>query len=109
MKIINLTISTFLLFITLNSCDHKEEYTYMGEGVITGFDPRDCACCGGLLINLNSSSTELFTDSTYQIDNVPGNFPIDVNTIFPVFISLDYKRTGALCGKTIDITRFEIK
>lgn len=81
----------------------------MGEGVITGFDPRDCACCGGLLISLNSNSTELFSDSTYQIDHVPGNFSIDNNTVFPVFIRLDYQRTNALCGKTIDILRFEIR
>jgi len=97
------------LLILMTTCNKKEESTYMGEGVITGFDPRDCACCGGLLINLNSSSTELFSDSTYQIDQVPGDFHIDVDTGFPVFIRLDYRRTNALCGKTIDILRFEIR
>ena len=81
----------------------------MGEGVITGYDPRDCACCGGLLINLNSSSTELFSDSTYQVDLVPANFDIDANTVFPVFIKLDYYKNPKKCGKTIDILRFEIK
>jgi hypothetical protein len=109
MKAAFMTIFTLILFILLTACDQKEDSKYMGEGVITGFDPRDCACCGGLLINLNSSSTELFTDSTYQIDQVPGNFNIDINTVFPVFIRLDYKHSTALCGKTIDITRFEIK
>jgi len=97
---------SFTLFVY--SCN-KDEHEYMGEGVITGYDPRDCACCGGLLINLNSSSIDMFSDSTYQIDKVPGNFPIDGNTIFPVFIRLDYVRTNALCGKAIDITRFEVK
>jgi major membrane immunogen (membrane-anchored lipoprotein) len=102
-------IFSLILMILLTTCDKKDESTYTSQGVITGFDPRDCACCGGLLINLNSSSTELFTDSTYQIDKAPENFNFDGNTIFPVFIWLDYERTNALCGKTIDITRFEIK
>ena len=79
----------------------------MGVGVITGYDPRDCACCGGLLINLNSSSTELITDSTYQINLIPMNFDINVYSTFPVFIRLDYERNNKLCGKTIDIIRFE--
>lgn len=104
------TITVILiLMILFTTCDRKEDSAYMGDGVITGFDPRDCACCGGLLINLNSNSTELITDSTYQVDHVPGNFNIDVNTIFPVFLKLDYEKTTALCGKTINIIRFEIK
>lgn len=103
-------ISISLIFLVLcTTCNKKEDSGYMGEGVITGFDVRDCACCGGLLINLNSSSTELYSDSTYQIDHVPGNFYINAYTGFPVFIRLDYERTNALCGKTIDITRFEIR
>jgi len=107
MNAASITIFTLILLVMFTVCDKKEDY--MGEGVITGFDPRDCACCGGLLINLNSSFTELITDSTYQVDHVPGNFNIDVNTVFPVLIRLDYERTNTLCGKTIDIIRFEIK
>ena len=109
MKTIFVAFISLILMILLATCDKKEESTYMGEGVIAGFDLRDCPCCGGLLINLNSSSTELYSDSTYQIDHVPGNFHIDANTVFPVYIRLDYEKTGALCGKTIDITRFEIR
>jgi hypothetical protein len=109
MKTAFVTISTLILLILLTTCNKKQESTYMGEGVITGYDPRDCACCGGVLINLNSSSTEMFTDSTYQIDKVPENFNINVNSNFPIFIRLDYQYTGALCGTTIDIIRFEIK
>ena len=88
MKTIFVAFISFILMILLATCDKKEESTYMGEGVITGFDPRDCVCCGGLLINLNSNSTDVVTDSTYQIDHVPANFPIDANTVFPVYIRL---------------------
>jgi hypothetical protein len=96
------------LALNFNACD-KSDSNYMGAGVVTGYDVRDCACCGGLLINLNSSSTELYSDSTYQIDLVPGNFDIDANTVFPVFINLDYSRNTKKCGKTIDILKFERK
>jgi hypothetical protein len=99
---------TILVVISIfSACDKKEPSEYMGVGVITGFDPRDCACCGGLLINLNSTLTDMFTDSTYQVDHVPPNFPIGTNAVFPIFIRLDYLRTNALCGKTIDILKYE--
>jgi hypothetical protein len=102
------TILAGLMTLTLIfACSKKEDY--MGDGVITGFDPRDCACCGGLLINLNSNSTELFTDSTYQVDLVPNDFYIDADTGFPVMIRLDYSRNSKKCSKTIDILRFERK
>lgn len=105
-KAITLTL-LILLPVIFNACD-KNESEYMGEGVLSGYDPRDCACCGGMLINLNSTSTELFTDSTYQIDIVPSDFNITAND-FPVLIKLDYERNGKLCGKTIDILKFERK
>ena len=100
-----ITFFTLAIIVTFIACEHHEDF--MGEGVITGYDPRDCACCGGLLINLNSSSTELITDSTYQINLIPKNFDINVYSTFPVFIRLDYERNNKMCGKTIDIIRFE--
>jgi hypothetical protein len=105
-QLISSIVVVFLIF-SLLACEKNKEY--MGEGVITGFDVRDCACCGGLLINLNSSSIELYSDSTYQIDDVPQDFDIDNESDFPIFIKLDYSRNGKKCGKTIDILRFEKK
>jgi hypothetical protein len=107
MKKANSIFMILLLTIMFNACEHKD-YEYMGEGVLTGYDPRDCACCGGLVINLNSNSTDFFTDSTYQIDIVPDDFDI-TSFDFPVLIKLDYERNGKLCGKTIDILKFERK
>jgi hypothetical protein len=104
-----ITITMFLILAVIFSDCKKDDNEYMGKGVITGFDQRDCACCGGLLINLNSASTALYSDSTYQVDQVPDNFYIDTDTGFPVFIKLDYYRNTKKCGKTIDILKFEIE
>jgi hypothetical protein len=97
----------FLIMMVIVACEKND--AFMGAGVLTGYDPRDCACCGGLLINLNSGSSELFTDSTYQVDIVPDNLNIDANSDFPIYIDLDYSKDTKKCGKTIDILRFKRK
>ena len=78
----------------------------MAKGVITGFDYRECFCCGGWMINLNSDSTELITVDSRFIDHHPNNLVLDSATVFPVFIRLDYTDSPANCGNAIDITRF---
>lgn len=78
----------------------------MAKGVITGYDFKLCPCCGGLLINLNSDSTELYTVDTRYIDKHPDNLVLDSTTVFPLFIWLDYTNSIANCGQAIDITRF---
>lgn len=107
MKHLFAIISLMLFILAGLSCNKNDNNNYMAEGVLTGYDVRDCACCGGLLINLNSNDTALYTDSTYQIYLIPKDFDINVGSDFPIFIRLDYERNDKLCGKTIDILRFE--
>jgi hypothetical protein len=91
----------------LTACGKKDNF--MARGVITGYDYRDCGCCGGWLINLDSDSTAMYTVDTRFIDMFPANLKLDSTTIFPVFILLDYTNSSANCGLAINIYRFEFR
>ena len=103
--IITIFISVILLNASPPGCDSSEKY--MATGVITGKDMRMCMCCGGYLINLNSNSTEMYTDSTYHFNEVPAGIDLNEQASFPVFVKLDYEKTQEYCGKGIKITRVE--
>jgi hypothetical protein len=106
MKTIVITFVSLMMLVLLTTCDKNNKDDFMAKGVITGFDYRECFCCGGLMINLNSDSTEMFTVDSRYIDKVPADLKIDSTTILPLFIWLDYTDSPANCGKAIDITRF---
>ncbi len=52
------------VFITVSGC-RKHATTYSDSGTLTGFDPRLCACCGGVF--LDSDDTKI-----YHIESLPG-------------------------------------
>ena len=109
MKTTIVTFVSVIIMILFTTCDKDKKDDFMAKGVIVGWDYGDCPCCGGLLINLNSDSTELYTVDTRYIDKVPVNLKIDSATVLPLFIWLDYTDSPANCGKAIDITRFEYR
>jgi hypothetical protein len=101
-----------LIFIVLTlaiwSCSKNDSGGYMNRGVITGYDVRDCICCGGLMINF-SNDTIPYSGEFYQIDSLPGNSGIDEGTTFPVYVNVDWK-PDSICGgnRYIKVTRMEI-
>ena len=99
-------VSLFLLAL-LTTCDKNDNN--MTKGVIIGWDWSYCLCCGGLMINLNSDSSELHTVDTRYIDKFPDNLVLETTTVFPIFIWLDYSNSDANCGQAINITRFEYR
>lgn len=109
MKTIIITFVSLVLIVFLTTCDKAKKDDFAAKGVITGYDFRECICCGGWLINLNSDSTELYTVDTRYIDKYPDNLVLDSTTVFPVFIRLDYTNSAANCGQAIDISRFEYR
>ncbi len=103
-------ITCLILFFGLfifTSCNEDEKKEFQSKGVVTGFDPRDCACCGGVLINVDSDSTELFTSKTYVIHSKPNDFIVNESTQFPIFVKLDWTETKGFCIKAINISRIE--
>jgi hypothetical protein len=79
---IHLISILFLLFL-LTQCQ-KGGDNYKSEGVITGADLRDCACCGGWFINIDTVQ--------YEFDSLPENSKIDLMIeVFPIYVKLDWQ------------------
>jgi len=50
-------VAIALAFFIVSGCKKSESpATYMNNAIITGYDLRLCACCGGLLINFNNDT-----------------------------------------------------
>lgn len=58
-------IIILLLLTGISGCRKNNVTTYSDSGILTGFDARLCACCGGVF--LESDDTK-----TYHIESLPG-------------------------------------
>lgn len=71
-----------LLLLTLALCK-KETDNYQSKGTIIGPDLRDCACCGGWLIKIDTTE--------YSFDSLPGDTDVDLQKdTFPIKVKLDW-------------------
>ena len=71
---------------------------YQSRGVITGYDPRTCAECGGLFITIKNDTTKN-APPRYDINESLQQLGINPNATFPINVSLDWKHdTTALGG-----------
>ena len=100
------TLIAFLLILGLACCGDKNNDGYTSSGRITGPDDRDkgdCACCGGWLIDIDST--------TYNFKTLPvSNVCLDTATVYPVEVYLDWN-LGENCSgiQYIQITKIERK
>jgi len=91
-------IIILFLFAGISSCKKNKAtiITYSDAGTLTGFDPRLCACCGGVF---------LYTDyaNTYHIESLPGMSGQDFgNLTFPKRIKYNWS-IDRNCSGTIYI------
>ena len=68
----------------------------MNEGVITGWDPRTCLCCGGLMINFEGN-TNPFDGDFYLISNDAAELGITGKTKFPVRMNVNWVKDTTVC------------
>ncbi len=99
-------LKTFLFFIVLMvgviSCSAQD--SLKSNGVITGYDLRECACCGGYFIEIDSTK--------YRFDQLPDSteFVIPNNPEFPINVTLDwYPDSSACLGDEIIVTAIKEK
>jgi len=93
-------IASVIIFI---ECQEDQTNTFQSEGEITGADTRECVCCGGWFIDIDST--------TYNFWLLPGNANFSLeNATFPIHVNLDWQPDTSACGeigKLIEITRIE--
>lgn len=88
------------LLVMVFSCSVQED-EFRSEGIITGYDTRECGCCGGYFIEIE--------DSTYRFYNVPVGSKLNLNNPeFPVYVKLDWQKDPNTClGDEIIVQRIE--
>jgi hypothetical protein len=78
-------LSPIILILTfgLTLC-HEEIDHYKSRGTILGPDVRDCMCCGGWYINIDTAE--------YEFESLPENTNIDLQKDkFPINVKLDWQ------------------
>lgn len=86
------------------SCSKKDEY--MNKAIITGYDLRTCACCGGLMITFSENSNPYAAD--YKLlQNDPASMGISEASKFPIYIELDWEPVSSCNGMWIKATRYK--
>ena len=77
-----------LLAFGLTLCQ-RETDNYKSKGTIIGPDLRDCACCGGWYIKIDTTE--------YEFDSLPKNTNIDLQReTFPINVKLDWQLSDQL-------------
>ena len=97
-----------LLFIGLaallsNCACSLSEDDFMNNGTITGYDIRECSCCGGFFIDIENI--------TYRFYDLPANSGLDLTDArFPVYVKLDWQNDPNAClGDEIIVLKIESK
>lgn len=100
MKNVGTFIVGFILVVMLLACEQSDN-PYQSSGTITGFDNRECICCGGYFIEIGNS--------IYNFEKLPDGVNIDLNTVkFPVAVKVDWSHDRECGGiQYITISRIE--
>lgn len=91
--------------VLLFSCRKEEE---MQDAVITGIDGRMCVCCGGLMVSFGGDTIP-YSGEFSLANNDPSEFGMDISTLFPVFVRVNYTRVDSCGGyQKIHISKLEV-
>jgi hypothetical protein len=81
------------------------------DAVITGYDLRACACCGGVRFN-KGDDTMPYSSNTLLTDSLPAAFTSRYTLKFPMRVKLSWLPDTSLCGKALSkviITQAELR
>ena len=86
----------FLALVAAKSCGDAPQEN-LDKGIITEIDDRDCACCGGWLINIGKE--------TFRFYDIPKNSEMKLNAEnLPMEVELKWeKQENACMGDEINV------
>lgn len=87
--------------VILSGCK-KESMT---SAIITGFDSRMCACCGGLMITF-TSNPDPYQGEFFLVTNDAAELEIAMTTSFPVYMQVEYEFKN-ICSKEVMIKKYK--
>ena len=87
----NILSLLILLVFTLSIESCRDETIWMNDAEITGYDYRECACCGGYFIDI--------ADETYRFYEIPEGSSLEINTetIFPISVQVNWHEMENAC------------
>ncbi len=95
------SILLILSFVVLGACDKPKPANTCKEGyvkaIVTGYDMRKCACCGGLMVTFSNDPTPYSADFVL-VESMPKGSTITDNTKFPVNVCIKYEKLETSCG-----------
>ena len=90
--------------LTTTSC--RKNGNNMTEAIVTGYDGRMCACCGGLMITFDGQSRP-YSGDFKLIDN-SADLGFSINEPFPVYVKVSWTEVPNKCnGNYIKVTKLE--
>jgi len=93
------TFIIICLVLVFISCKKNNNVTpYQSQGVITGYDLRTCAECGGLFIVIRDDTTKN-APLQYDINESLQQLGINPNTKFPINVNLNWVHDTTALGK----------
>lgn len=110
----HLYICTLILSLLFISCRDvgviDDSDMTLKQATLTGYDVRDCICCGGLMISFKANA-QSYSDTFYLIKKFPENTGISSTSKFPMAVLVDYSFDSLNCigNKFINISRIKIK
>jgi len=66
------------------------------SAIITGYDPRNCGCCGGLMVTFTADPRPFGSDFKL-IDNT-ADLGLSSTEIFPLYVKINYESLPDKCG-----------
>lgn len=96
-----LSIALIVFSALFTSCIKDD---YPAKGVLVKYDPRDCACCGGLFVNLNNVDT--VNANSKLVNSLPTDFVFDPNEL-PLKVQFAWQNGGGCMGNNIVITKIK--
>jgi len=95
-----LAVPLIIIAFSIVSCSLGGDDS-MSDGTITGYDTRECACCGGFFIDIDNV--------TYRFYDVPPNSELNLmNPTFPIYVKLDWAKDANAClGDEVIVVRIE--
>jgi hypothetical protein len=103
MKILIIILCAGLLML---GCKKTGVSPYQSEGIITGYDYRQCPVCGGIEIIIKNDTTKN-APPFYDINSSLQQLGINENSTFPINVSLNWTHAAG-AGNIIVISKIKV-
>lgn len=104
---LSLPFLLLLLLLLFQSCTEKYPDIAWQDAIITGFDNRECACCGGLMITLTENPVP-YEAPFYQWDKAEDEYKFVDDEGFPIAVQVKFDSLPDHCGNWIEVLDLEL-